>query len=741
MLVKLRFPLGTITVLLASVLVLPGELAFAGITQLTTASDRSLPAGMPTTNTVSDAAASDLDPSGSDSTELRLHGEPASTSATITLSGTLYVTADESPAYASVSAGRVDGTTVDGTTVVLSKRPSSVARYAVQTAGGPLVTISGTVPEGTQSGGTFTGTVAVPTAVTAALPSNAAAEVARAVGKVALAQRAPISAEIFAAALEMELPLPISEATVAPRPITAVRTAPQKTGTPTVPERATARATNSAAPHNLVIVAVQPTDTTPSDYSDAMITAATNPAAAFWQTTSRGLISSFGENSVIRDLVSVNPCAVNPFVRWDEAVKFLGYADLNAFLVGGGHHLIVVLPAGCVDKTSAGVGTVGSALGDGGFLEFISGAGADKQTLIHELGHNFSLGHSNVDFCPVAAPSASCTEHEYADIYDAMGMGFAGFDGPLALNSRAQVALGFITVPVARRFALASNESQRSFSVTLNTVKSGADPITFEAIDPETGAVLYGEYRAEEPNAFYSRGYFVNFGTDRLRYLPGVRLLRGTGGNGSSAFSRPGADAGVNLVAAAVGQTAGNGTGSVSTVVSAGSTDSTVIVQVTLTRASVQPVAASDVYRFWSSAFSAHFYTNSIAERDAVIERFPTVWAYEGAKYKAFGSEVPGSIPLYRFWSARLRGHFYTASAAEKDLVVSRWPETWTYEKVAYWVYPLDTTVTNTNEVSRFWSDRFRHHFYTSDVQEREAVKSRFSTVWSFEGARFRVPV
>lgn len=146
------------------------------------------------------------------------------------------------------------------------------------------------------------------------------------------------------------------------------------------------------------------------------------------------------------------------------------------------------------------------------------------------------------------------------------------------------------------------------------------------------------------------------------------------------------------------------------------------------------------VYRFWSSTYQGHFYTASAAERDAIITRWPTIWAYEGEAYRAHTAPAPGTVPLYRFWSAEYNGHFYTASAAERDGVISRWSRTWSYEGVAYHVYPSDSTAPNTVAVSRFWSPSARHHFYTASAGERDGVIARWSSTWNYEGETFRVP-
>ncbi|MDD7930366.1 peptidoglycan DD-metalloendopeptidase family protein [Microbacterium thalli] len=152
------------------------------------------------------------------------------------------------------------------------------------------------------------------------------------------------------------------------------------------------------------------------------------------------------------------------------------------------------------------------------------------------------------------------------------------------------------------------------------------------------------------------------------------------------------------------------------------------------------PTQPTPVYRFWSATYAGHFYTASAEERDAVAARWPHIWSYEGQAYTAFATQVAGTVPLYRFWSAQYNSHFYTTGADERDAVIARWPDIWSYEGVAYYVYPVDAVIANTVTVARFWSASTRHHFYTASAAERDGVMSRWPDVWQYEGDNFRVP-
>jgi hypothetical protein len=151
---------------------------------------------------------------------------------------------------------------------------------------------------------------------------------------------------------------------------------------------------------------------------------------------------------------------------------------------------------------------------------------------------------------------------------------------------------------------------------------------------------------------------------------------------------------------------------------------------------------SSPVYRFWSPTFQGHFFTMSAAERDSIRALYPSgIWSYEGERYQAFATQQPGTVPLYRFWSATFNGHFYTTNEAEKDSVIALYDDfTWAYEMIAYYVYPVDSTVPNTSAVARFWSQTYQHHFYTANADEAAGVKRYPAAIWNYENDNFRVP-
>lgn len=153
------------------------------------------------------------------------------------------------------------------------------------------------------------------------------------------------------------------------------------------------------------------------------------------------------------------------------------------------------------------------------------------------------------------------------------------------------------------------------------------------------------------------------------------------------------------------------------------------------------PVIKSHVYRFWSPINRGHFYTISPSERDGVASSYnPKEWRFEQIAYDAFLSQLPGTVPLYRSFSTALNAHFYTINPDEYAAANSRADHLWSGEGIAYYVYPLSYTGISFT-VYRFWSPDNKHHFYTASAGERDSVIASFpSNVWTYEGPQFRVP-
>jgi predicted outer membrane repeat protein len=141
------------------------------------------------------------------------------------------------------------------------------------------------------------------------------------------------------------------------------------------------------------------------------------------------------------------------------------------------------------------------------------------------------------------------------------------------------------------------------------------------------------------------------------------------------------------------------------------------------------------VYRFWSALKGKHFYTLSGAERDKLVTEYPDTWTYEEIAYYAYYEPMQDNLrPVYRFWSPVLESHFWTISEAEKDWVLKAYPDDWVFEGVAFYAYAAGEQRLSARPVYRFWSDQLGHHFYTISEAEKNLLLEKYPTVWAYEG-------
>jgi len=145
--------------------------------------------------------------------------------------------------------------------------------------------------------------------------------------------------------------------------------------------------------------------------------------------------------------------------------------------------------------------------------------------------------------------------------------------------------------------------------------------------------------------------------------------------------------------------------------------------------------ADKHLYRFWSKTFNGHFFTTSYEEALGVANNDYN-WQYEHVGYDVNDCTDANSFKVYRFWSDNYHGHFYTMSEQEKNSVIAN-DKNWRYEGEVFCVFTSDSG-SGTKPVYRFWSDNFRHHFYTSDVAERDFT-IKYDKNWRYEGEAWRI--
>ncbi|MGV8084347.1 MAG: family 16 glycosylhydrolase [Coriobacteriia bacterium] len=145
----------------------------------------------------------------------------------------------------------------------------------------------------------------------------------------------------------------------------------------------------------------------------------------------------------------------------------------------------------------------------------------------------------------------------------------------------------------------------------------------------------------------------------------------------------------------------------------------------------------SSVYRFYNRYNGSHFYTSSVDEANRVRAAYGATYTYEGVAYTISTASSANKSPLYRFYNNRTGSHFYTASVAERDKVISAYPGIFTYEGVAYNVSAAN--VAGSTPIYRFYNVVNGTHFYTASIDEVNRVIANYSNVYAFEGPAFYV--
>lgn len=113
-----------------------------------------------------------------------------------------------------------------------------------------------------------------------------------------------------------------------------------------------------------------------------------------------------------------------------------------------------------------------------------------------------------------------------------------------------------------------------------------------------------------------------------------------------------------------------------------------------------------------------------------------TAWdfAFELLTNGISAANGPGLAPVYRLWSQSLTTYFYTISEDEKNLLVSKYPNVWSYEGIAFYAYRPEQAPVGSKPVYRFWSAKLGRHLYTISESERQDLIDNQSKVWTAEG-------
>ena len=131
-------------------------------------------------------------------------------------------------------------------------------------------------------------------------------------------------------------------------------------------------------------------------------------------------------------------------------------------------------------------------------------------------------------------------------------------------------------------------------------------------------------------------------------------------------------------------------------------------------------VSVVPVYQFYSATMKDHFWTIDEKEKTALVNSFANstgTYEYKGIAGYVYNTKVAGSSPVYRFWNKLTLDHFYTADATEKKQVEANFKnktDNYEYEGIAF--YAPTTATTSTKPVYRFFDLNAFNHYYTSDA-------------------------
>lgn len=240
-------------------------------------------------------------------------------------------------------------------------------------------------------------------------------------------------------------------------------------------------------------------------------------ASDYWSSQTLGKVTGFKITTVktyTTSLTKKQLCAISSKSDrerlWSEAAKKSGYKQAART------HLIV-LTEPCSDSATQalGVAEIGSSLNTGGRVITNDG---NLHTLVHEIGHNFSLGHANL------RSIFDEYEEEYLGMFSPMSATADPSYGTIpALDVAYQLKLG----------VLGANQISRvtgTKTVKINSVTSNKSNRAVYFYDPTTGSRIFVEYRSGtnfDASALYLNTALAKELSDdytHFRYGTGVRV-------------------------------------------------------------------------------------------------------------------------------------------------------------------------------------------------------------------------
>ena len=141
------------------------------------------------------------------------------------------------------------------------------------------------------------------------------------------------------------------------------------------------------------------------------------------------------------------------------------------------------------------------------------------------------------------------------------------------------------------------------------------------------------------------------------------------------------------------------------------------------------------VYRFYNAQSRGHFFTTSATERDTVLANPQWGYTAEGVGFRSATAPGANLLPVYRFYNPISKGHFFTTDEAEKNNVLANPQWRYNFEGVGFYTYGASASLGS--DVYRFYNPISRGHFFTISEAERNNVLANPQWQYTAEGVGF----
>lgn len=145
---------------------------------------------------------------------------------------------------------------------------------------------------------------------------------------------------------------------------------------------------------------------------------------------------------------------------------------------------------------------------------------------------------------------------------------------------------------------------------------------------------------------------------------------------------------------------------------------------------------ARPVYRLYSPQRGKHLYTTKKEEVVKLTNELLGRWAYEGVAFYAYpeGQQPPDAQPVYGLQSDRLGSRLFTMNESEKQGLLVHYGDAWSDAGVVFYAFSEGSHPCTSRPIYRFWSATLSDHLYTASKTERDELVKDYSYAWTYEG-------